>query len=672
MESSATTETDEDQKEASEAEKKQVKLFLARIKDAIADSEKVRDRIKKNRLYVSGKQHEDESGESLVRANFTYAQIKQDEKRVYARNPEVSITVREQVDFDPVELPLLKKFTRTAEILINQQIADMGMKGVAKKMVRQTKTVFVGWCKVVYQSDLHKDPYIKSRINDAQDNMAEVDALIKDILKDTTSPDDKEVKELELDQQLTSMEAQGEVAIEKGWTVDKVKVEDLLLPFHLISDFDDYVSSPWIAERIRMPKAQAKALFGFVPKVSSMESKETGKTSAETKDERDLLTIFELWNKATQQVYTFAEGGDRYLRQPYHPSVTGKRFYPYFGLSLDPLDDDFWGTCSVELLRELQDEMNETRTKYAELRDKIVPFNLVRKGVFTETEMQRMSNPGVNENVEVAGTPGVPLNVDFAPGPNAVVDPRLNDTSHINQDWERLMQTGDAMAGFVAKAKTATEANQIREGIAERSSGDMDAIEDLIAEIAQYMLEIDLQQMSKEEVVRVCGTTAVWPQMDLESIFNQVNIQIRGGSSGKPNKGAEQENAARFGEQQQKLISKIAELRASGHNDLAEALIKINREILRRFDEKLDPEEFLPLKKKDPQEEQAEMAQKQAEFQKKMEMQQLAIEELKAKIEELNTRAAKNMADANGINADTLTKAFPVVAQPNNQLQGVM
>ncbi|SVE58482.1 uncharacterized protein METZ01_LOCUS511336, partial [marine metagenome] len=137
---------------------------------------------------------------------------------------------------------------------------------------------------------------------------------------------------------------------------------------------------------------------------------------------------------------------------------------------------------------------------------------------------------------------------------------------------------------------------------------------------------------------------AVWPVNELNKgqIFNLLKLQIQAGSSGKPNKEKETQIWTQFVLPKiTELVNIVAQLREQKQNDLAESLIRLAQETLRRIDERFDVEEFLP-RQKEQQPSQQEMEQ----MQQAQEAQQLQIEELKAEIEETKSKTVKNLAQA--------------------------
>ena len=90
------------------------------------------------------------------------------------------------------------------------------------------------------------------------------------------------------------------------------------------------------------------------------------------------------------------------------------------------------------------------------------------------------------------------------------------------------------------------------------------------------------------------------------------------------------------------LIGSVSEMRERGQKDLADSLILVAQETLRRMDERFDIHEFLPREDENEQQTPEEMqAMKQ-----QMEAQAIQVEQLKADLEETKSKTVKNLAQA--------------------------
>ena len=156
---------------------------------------------------------------------------------------------------------------------------------------------------------------------------------------------------------------------------------------------------------------------------------------------------------------------------------------------------------------------------------------------------------------------------------------------------------------------------------------------------------------------RIAGPEAVWPELTKDEIFDLVEIEIRAGTTGKPNKVREQRQWLEFLPEMQKLVLTVSDLRDKGRDEEAEVLVKIMRETLRRFDERIDVEEFLPERKKDDPQEILRAQEKQAA----MEQRQRAT----------NIDLDKGEADVQRTRAETLSKLMQST-QPGTQPPATM
>ncbi len=649
----ADNKTDEEDVENAEDKKERevCEHWNNACKSLLENQEDIFKLIQNGRDYVSG-QAGDDKEPGLVRANFLHSDIKADINRIYAKDPEIAITPQEQVD--PAGYEQLKGFSLTSQIVVNRSLADAGLKRKAKACVRAAETAKIAWLKVGYQRDYQTDPIIQSRINDVQDNIEKLNAASRKINEDDF--DDNWIEKFEAEVLLESLKKKVEVLTAEGLVIDRVLSEHIILDTSIIRDFDSYKDAPYIIHLIPMSADKVKERWnqepsethGFVFEQLKGKKQEDDKKKGDK--ETKIVLVMETWHKDTQTVYTQLYGSQKFLVPPYSPERTGQQWYPFFPLGLDKVDGQFYPLSKVERLKSLQDEHNAIRTQAKSARESHRDHIIIRKGVFTDQDKRNMANPPPDGIVEVEGQPGTPLQQDIAPGINFPLDIAKIDTTPIREDWERTSGSGDANQGFINQAKTATEAAILDESVSKQSSGDQDEIEDWISDIAKYVYEILLQELSIDQVRKVAGPGAIWFEgLEKEDIYNLVKLEIRAGSSGKPNKGLEQQRWIQFGPQLRELATSIFEMREKGAEDLAESLTKLWEHGLRVFDEKIDIESFMPKKKEgdgiDPL--------KAEEIQQKLEAQALELEALKAQILKTNSETEKNLADAEQTKTET-------------------
>ncbi len=566
-----------------------------RIKSASEKQKDFRVRWDKARQYVEGRVHDDGSP-GLVRVNLIQTTLSTIQPQVYAKNPEISVTPQERVDTKGY--PAMQQFSKTAEVMLNRVfVLDARLKERSKSAVRAALTTTVGWMKLTYQQDISHDPQIQHRINDTQDNIRHLEALSLELKEGDNGDTERGAMLDQMRHELAALEKKVEVVVAEGFALDPILAEDLLILDDSIRSIDDIVQARAIAHRIWMTKELYQETFQEPPEAEVRIFNEDGKEqSTNNDDSKKRIAVWEIWDKQTQTVYTLAEGSKRWAREPYQPEAVGERWYPFFALMFQRADKIMIAPSSVEMLIELQDEYNGMRTRLAEHRRESVPVYAYNKASgISDENIRQLANREAHEWIPVDGNPDVPIANKISIIPNPPIDPAVYDPQQVLRDIEQVSGATDASRGSVNKAKTATEAEIMAMGLQSRSSEMLDVIEDWLTDMAEYALQIMLLVLTKEQVVQTAGDGAVWPEDSLrEEAYRLIDVKIRAGSTTKPNKMRERDQWIQFMPQVLQLIQSIAQARQQQMPDLEHAYREVLEETLRRFDERLSVESFLP------------------------------------------------------------------------------
>ncbi|OYW78779.1 MAG: hypothetical protein B7Z19_06560, partial [Polynucleobacter sp. 32-46-5] len=347
--------------------------------------------------------------------------------------------------------------------------------------------------------------------------------------------------------------------------------------------FWDYADADWLCQIIPMKKATAEATYKMkLDKAKSYEAstdqqamgKKDGRiaTGATNLDEDKQIAILEIWDKNTQTVYTMAEGCDYWLRDPYSPAKVGSRWFPYFLLPFQVVDGQFVGPSLVDLTERLQEEHNSARDRYNEHRDLCLP-GWVASGDVNEKSIKRYQDSKLGE-ITIVDTDGRPLNQFIQERNHPKIDPMVYDTSAVRYDWEQVTGLQDAARSTVVKPKTATEASILQQSLSGRVSEFRDQVEDWLQLIAQYSAQILLQEMTRAQVERIMGPgepTMIeqggiqveatipsydWPELSRDDVFEMIEMKIRAGTTGAPDKMEQQEAWGKVRETLAKRIGK--------------------------------------------------------------------------------------------------------------------
>lgn len=580
--------------------------------------------IQRNREYAKGTIHDD-GKPGLVRTNLIQVNMQSIVPHVYAKNPEIAISPTAAVTKE--RYPVMRKFAETFEAVLDRMfILDTQLKKRARSNLYSVRTSGEGWLKMVYQRDYATDPMMKGRIQDSQDNIARLEKMLADI-QDERQQSDIERQKYELQKMLESLNQQVEVVAAEGLIIDRVLTDDMRILDQTLFDFDYYVYAAQLAQRVWMSKDDYCAEFGEWPEQGAptlyekpQRSKQDNKSDATaTKGKgakQQLVAVWEIWDRLDGNVKTLATGAKRFCREPFTPERRPQRWFPFYRLGWNFVDGDVRAIPDVSTERELQDEYNTTRTNFADHRKASIPVTVVRTGsTITQEDVDRIQNRKINQILAIEGATTAKLTDDIAALTYPPIDPAVYDVGPIRTDMEMVAGRGDADAGTVQNAKTATEAELLQQGMTSRSDFRRDLTEDLIQEMAQDAAEILLQEITLPQVQQIAGEGAVWPEMSKDEIFNLVQIQIRAGSTGKPNKNKEQEQWQTILPILQNAFQQVFELRAQGQFELANAIVKLIDETLTRFDERFDLEEFLGPMDEDGQAQQKQQSQMMQQLQ---------------------------------------------------------
>lgn len=590
--------------DSKDAKSKQEKAHAERLMKRIKSFKKLLDDRsagwKQAREYADGDPNGD-GDKGLVRTNLIGSMLETIQPSIYAKAPEIAVTLDESSDTS--DYPLVKPFAKTLEHALNRYLVrDAKLKVRGKSAVRSALTTTVGWVKVVYQLDKKEDPLIRNRINDTQDNVQRLEALIAETKEQGGPCNEYEAKLFELQQQISGLEAQLEVVAAEGLVIDTIPTEDIIILDDSVRDVDEFMQAGAIAHRIKMTVGAFKEQFKKEPpKQAKLYTDVKDETESGTDIDGDdkLLYLYEVWSMADMTVYTLLEGSGTYVREPYQPTKLGQQWYPFFPLQLRRVDGKRYPKSTVELLIELQDEYNTRRTNSKEHRAKNIPVRLINKASgITDEELRAINGRDIHTDmIGVSADTNMPLQNQLGSLPEIPYNPQMYETSDILFDMEKVGNAQDAASGAIRVAKTATEAEIASAGMQGRTGEALDVIEDWLTDIAMYSAQLLLQNTTADTIRKHFGNSSVWPEIPLtkDEYFNLVKISIRAGSTARPNKMRERDQWIQLLPIIEGTMEKLMAAKSAGQDDVVKTIIALLDETLRRFDERLDAKALLGI-----------------------------------------------------------------------------
>lgn len=142
-----------------------------------------------------------------------------------------------------------------------------------------------------------------------------------------------------------------------------------------------------------------------------------------------------------------------------------------------------------------------------------------------------------------------------------------------------------------------------------------------------------------------------------------VRIDIRAGSTGKPNKQNERQQWIEFMPTFQDMALKVIEMRQAGNMDLANAMTEMMKETLRRFDERLDIETFIPAEEEGKEDPGMQLQQMQQQLQQMQEQNQQLQQAADANQTKLQIEGDRIKSDAQNAIQSTETERQAIASK---------
>jgi hypothetical protein len=555
---------------------------------------------------------------------------------LYARDPEVSCRKAQQVDNS--NTAQMDSFAKTLEIVITQLWLRGKLKKAAKKDVRSVLSTAEGWLKCTIISEKKPRPEIETALNDAQETLARLQAQ-KELLEDPDTSSSEETDALieEKNLLIATLEEKLELAVNKMFVIDFLQTQDVQVSTD-VSSIEDHLDADWNSNELylskedvlaRFPRLEpddlksAKYYYQRAPKElttrdidnvlpQGMLTAETAQAfttnqSDPTANAKPFLRVVEVWDRRDMHIRTLIDGVTKWANPPYPPPYPTQRFYPYFYLAFYEVDGARHAQSLAWRLYKLQDEYSSVRSNFRITRQRAIPATMFNATGIDEGEARKLQEAKEQEYVAIRPTdPQTPLSNLFAAKPVSSIDPRLYDPTYILNDMERISGVQEALQSAIASTGnpiTATEANIQQSGTAARTNSDRDALEVMLTDLAVYTAEQALQCLTLRDVQRMAGPKAFWPGpsedgkpgMSIEDLFTMVEIDIKAGSTGKPKAPTDQQAWATILPLIRELLGQIEQALATGNQPMANSLIELIKETMRRLGDDSDPMRFIPL-----------------------------------------------------------------------------
>lgn len=604
----------QDLSQEDQADIQAAKRILEEIKEVREFDEEARKRYARDRAYARG------DSPFPVKVNLIKSYISILTSFIYARDPDIDVLPSKRVGTG--ELEDATQLAKGQEVVAAYLWRKARVKAHARRWVRSVLTIGIGWLKVSWADGKGLSPATKAEIRSLQKNLAMVNAQRAKVMDGDVA--DMDAEHARLRELIRSTQLNVEQLTAQGLIVELVPAEDMTVSDDVPSVLE-YHDARWMSHRYFRTPDESAALFPDVPKekwanlcsygkrkvsvatdatskalpnseVSVDDADQYIKGSGSSVGKGKFVCFHEKWDSETNMVYTVAEGYDGYCQQPFAAPVS-ERFYPFFGLSFTEIDGERHPISLVTDSMRLQDEYQRMRSNKKTWRQRTKPKTIFNEMEISATDANKVNKGETQEMVGVSPTSGMKADLRklVVPLSYATFDPMLFDTAEIRSELEMLWGIQEALSSSIQVAKTATEAEIQQTGTNARTGAMRDAMEQCLTEMAQYSIELAVQNLGESEAREIAGEDVLWTMTSDPSLLQlMVNVEIRAGSSGKPNTTQQREAWASTEPLIEKLVQQIATLRQSDPIETAQCLEELAIETFDRMGERFDPARFFP------------------------------------------------------------------------------
>lgn len=467
-------------------------------------------------------------------------------------DPQAAAIVQEVMQVQQNDI-MLKRVCKTMEILLQHYMGEQSpnFKKQLKQLVRRTKTCGVGYIFLGYQRLLEMKPDISARIEDVSAQIAKIESLSADVQDGEMQEDSARLDELK--SMLADLQSQETFIVREGPVFDFPRATEIIID-PKCKHLSTLLGAGWFAREFHLTAEEVQKIYKVDIKNSFTAYKQTRSSgewvSSDDKKQNDdagTACVWEVWCKETGQTFTLIDGYSDFVKQPAAPEIRLERFWPLFTLTFNDVEHEteLFPLSDVFMLRHTQKEYNRSRQYRRLHREANKPKYITVAGRLSEKDKVKLATHPPHALIELSAmSTGESVEALLQPFKSIPLDPSLYETNTEMEDVYRIVGAQEANLGGASGA-TATEVSVGEQSRASSTESNVDDLDELLSELVSSTGEMMLLTLDIATVKKIAGPGAEWPQMSREEIVDQVLLDTKAGSSGRPNKAAELANMER-------------------------------------------------------------------------------------------------------------------------------
>ena len=457
----------------------------------------------------------------------------------------------------------IDRFGETLEVLYDYFAKEQQptQKSQMKSLVRRIKTCGVGYVEVCFQREYYKNPDETAKLEDHTRRLEELQRRAQDFADEEVQDEDPEIAELQsLIADLQNSLEQGKTLLREG-PVDQYPRSTEVIVDKKCKRLRGFLGAGWVAREYHMTPEEVQQKWGvdvgsdYDPYRKASQTEESDHFRVESdlpsgvqeEDERrGLVCVWRVQNKDLGQVFVVADGYKDFLEAPRAPDYEIEGFWTVFALTFNESEsEELFPLSDVHMLKHTQREYNRSREYRRLHREANKPKYFTQKGRLEDKDREKLENHQAHAVIELkAMTADMPIDRLIQAFQPVGMDPALYETNSEIEDVLRTVGSQEANLGGVG-GETATETSIAESARMTSVASNVDELDDFLSDVARAKGKLMLMEMSVKMVREIAGPGALWPEVDREAVAKELTLEIKAGSSGRPNKAAELANLER-------------------------------------------------------------------------------------------------------------------------------
>jgi len=444
------------------------------------------------------------------------------------------------------EMLLYDRMAKTMQLLFAYYFdeQDSGYKEQLKALVRRGKVCGVGYVKLGFQRVLEKRPDIESKIADATDQVAKIEAMLACMAKGDAAYEENSAKTEELKILIENLQSKVEIIVREGPVLSFPRSTEII-PDRDCRHLKTFAGCRRVSQEFEMTPEKILEVYKVDVTGNFTAYNKEGKTTTSV-DKKSRARVWEVQDKVNGEVYTVCDGYPDFLKAPAEPDVKIERFWTLFPLVLNEIEDEdeIFPPSDVWNARHMQKEWNSAGQGRREHRIAARPRPVAIKGKLSKEDVTQFRTKEPFEVIELNSVQVGERAEDQigwlkTPG----VDPNLYETSTTMTDLQMSVGGQQANLGGTS-GDTATETSIAEQSRMTAAGSDVDDLDTMLTALARAMGQLMLLELTKDTVIEIVGPGAVWPDTppSREQVVKDLVLGIEAGSSGRPNRAAELAN----------------------------------------------------------------------------------------------------------------------------------